>query len=127
MMSRYGGNIYDGVGADHVPDAIPWGKTIDSQILGDIMAYGFFIIILAQLIGYLLGENSNVQNGVLALIGGICYIAIGSVQIHTVKESAMSGKYRDLILANSSLAIIQGFLVLVDAAFCALAILKGDK
>ena len=71
----------------------------------------------------------------IGVLGGIMYIAIGSYQIEYYTSKAFNGanesmmvmnKTVDLILATASLAIINGILMLVDGALCALRFFKDS-
>ena len=135
IMTREGANIYDRRDADDPvclytdKGYIPWGGTLDSLILGDVVAFGYFLIIACQLFGYMCAEISMVQNFLLNIVGSCCYLAVGSVHIQYfsrdedyLKEHEKA--YQSLSLANASLAIIQGILLLGDAGYCAYQIIK---
>lgn len=131
-MSRWGATIDENFQLPELSDPtkkadlILWGDGYDSMILGDIVAYGYFLVILAQVIGYVLDDKANAQNLILDLVGGLLYISVGSIQIQHFSKMKLKGSFNDLVMANASLAIIQGFVLLVDSAFCGLRLLKGD-
>ncbi len=117
IMTREGANVYEG----DFEGYIPWGGSIDSVILGDMVAFGYFVIITSQFFGYMCAEMAMVQNFLLNLVGSCCYLAIGAVHIQFYRSDGLSDAqkaYQDLCLANGSLAIIQGTLMLFDAGYC---------
>ena len=141
---------------------VPWGGTVDSHNLGAMTAFGFLLIVLGQTCGYLCGErsmvqvnlnfvkkitphkfsrnlifktyfsHSNLKNGVVNLVGALCFVSVGSLQIRhfNENEALMSSpeyagdSYRSLALANGAMAIINGAVWLADALYCIVQVIN---
>ncbi len=91
-------------------------------------AFGFMLIVLGQTCGYLCGERSMVQNGLVNLVGALCFISIGSLQISyfrdnekRISSSEYAGDaYYSLAVANGALAIVNGAVWMADSSYCLL-------
>ena len=66
LLSRCGGSsrsspFLPSAPLDNMDSSIPWGDNPDTFILGSVTAYGYFIVLVGQTLGYLWGERSMMQ------------------------------------------------------------------
>ena len=77
-------------------------------------------------------SHSNLKNGVVNLVGALCFVSVGSLQIRHFNENEAllsspeyaGDSYRSLALANGAMAIINGAVWLADALYCIVQVIN---
>jgi len=112
MLTRFGGG--DG-------EMIEVGENEDknAEAFAYMVVFGYFYILIVQLIGIALGEEMNVQNLIYTCMGFIFFLSVGSVQIGKTRTL---NKYETVEkksnrMAMGSISILTGFVFLGDTIF----------
>ena len=106
IMCREGGHLTDSY---RVKSYIPWGDTVDSLIMGDMVTFGYFLIILAQFFGYMCAEIAMVQ---VSVILEICLLNIDWQSYSILKKKTLSKLFLSLTRFVEIAAIFWQILLL---------------
>ena len=84
-----------------------------------MVVFGYFYILIVQMIGILLGEEMNVQNLIYIGMAFIFFLALGATQIAKTKQMKNNGvDYKDgNRMAMGSLCIITSLIYLADTCY----------
>lgn len=100
--------------------------TIDGGYLNAIVSFGFFFIVLIQLIGILLGDKTPISDALFSFFGFLFFISSGSLLIRDSDVLGIKFEYTPSMRALGSLQIINSLLYLVDFVFSAMNIAKKE-
>jgi hypothetical protein len=97
------------------------GPSVDGEFFAYVVVYGFFFILLTQIIGIIFGDKPSVTNVLIGLCGFIFYLAVG---INNLACGSNLELLPSAFIGYGAMCILSGLVFGIETVISALKLRK---